>query len=250
MVRKSRIIGVIPARLKSKRLPEKLLLEIRNRPLVYHTYMQVRKSKLDDIIIAVDHKRLLDRLKNLNCNVVMTSNKHKSGTDRIGEVARKYYADFYVNIQGDEPLIEPGIINKLIDHIHKDPDTEILTAGKKIREKKEIHNPDVVKVVYNKDYHVLYFSRYPIPFNREGSKKAEYVKHIGVYGYRKDILRKIVRLKPSFLEKTEKLEQLRFLENGFRISIILTGVDTIGVDTMEDFLEVKRIIEGKSAGWV
>lgn len=246
MKKKIKIIGIIPARLKCTRLPEKLLLEIRNKPLVYYTYMQTKKSKIDDVIIAVDHKKIFDKLLNLNCKVTMTSNKHKSGTDRIGEAAQKHNGDFYVNIQGDEPLIKPGIINKMIDYINNNPDTEILTAGKYIKEKNEINNPNIVKVVHNKNHQALYFSRHSIPFNRNKNENIQHIKHIGIYAYRKDILKKIIRLPCSILEKIEKLEQLRFLENGFKINIIITGMDTISVDTKEDFLKVKKIIERKS----
>ncbi len=246
MKKRNKIIGVIPARLKSKRLPEKLLLEINNKPLVWYTYMQIKKTRLDDLIVAVDHRKLFDRLKGLGCKVVMTSSKHKTGTDRVGEVALKNEADFYINIQGDEPLIKPGPINKMIDHINKRPGTQILTIGEKITRKEDINNPDIVKVVCNKEKDALYFSRSPVPYDRDRSKKVNYIRHIGIYCFRNDILRKIVKLAPTGLEKAEKLEQLRFLENGYKINLILSSTDTIGVDTPGDFLKVKKMIEKKN----
>ncbi len=248
MKKKIKITGLIPARLKSNRLPEKLMLEIRNKPLVYYTYMQVKKSKIDDVIIAVDHKKMYSKLSDLKCNVVMTSQKHKSGTDRIGEAAQKCPADFYINIQGDEPLIKPEIINKMVDYINNNPCTEILTVGKIITEKNEINNPNIVKVVYNKNLQALYFSRHAIPYNRDNSQNIQYTKHIGIYGFRKDILNKIIKLDSSALEKIEKLEQLRFLENGFKINIIISKMDTISVDTKPDFIKVKKIIESQLTG--
>lgn len=246
MKKRIKVVGVIPARLKSTRLPEKLLLEIKNKPLVYYTYKNVVASKLTDVIIAVDHKKLYNKLKDLNCNVIMTSHHHKSGTDRVGEIAGKYPADFYLNIQGDEPLLNPSVINHIIDYIQKHPSTEILTVGEKITDKKEVHDPNIVKVVLNKDYQVLYFSRHSIPYNRDNIKGIKYVKHIGLYCYRNDILKRIIKLKHASLEKAEKLEQLRFLENGFKINILLTKTGSVGVDTKQDFLKVKKIIESKA----
>lgn len=245
MRKKNRVVGIIPARLKSTRLPEKMLLMIKNNPLVYYTYKQVLKSKLDKTVVAVDHKRLFDSLKQKDCEVIMTSVKHKSGTDRIGEAAKSYKADYYINIQGDEPLISPNVINQMIAFINKNSETEILTIGKLINNKKEIHDPNVVKLVMNNQGEALYFSRCTVPFNRNQNEKQKYIKHLGIYGYRKDILRKIIKLKPSALEKAEKLEQLRFLENGFKINILLTKYDTVGVDTKGDFIKVKKIIEGE-----
>ncbi len=244
MKRVNRIIGVIPARLKSTRLPNKILLSIKDKPMVYYTYKNVLKSKLDEVVIAVDNRKVFDILKKLDCNVKMTSSKHKSGTDRVGEISKSIKADYYINIQGDEPLIDPTLINNMIKEVKAKPDIEILTIGKSIKSKKEIEDPNIVKVVFTNNNQALYFSRCSIPYNRENSKTVKHTKHIGIYGYRTDILKTIIKLKPSALERSEKLEQLRFLEKGFKISIIFTGKDTIGVDTKKDFLKVKKIIEG------
>jgi len=237
-----KIIIVIPARLKSTRLKEKMLKPIKGKPLVWYTYYNAQKSKSDDVVIATDSIKIKKILEKLNCNVIMTSKKHKSGTDRVGEVSRKIYADYYINLQGDEPLIKPQILNKIIDYIKKHKNIEILTVVKKTKDIKEIKNSAIVKVVIDKNQNALYFSRAPVPFNRDNLSNIYYYKHFGIYCYRRDILQKITKLKQSYLEKIEKLEQLRWLENGYRIKVIETKYDTIGVDTEEDFRKVKKII--------
>ncbi len=237
-----RIIGIIPARLNSTRLKEKMLLEIKGKPLVWYTYTHSAQSNLDEVFIAVDDKRMYNQLKQYGCKVLMTSQKCQSGTDRVGEVAKKIQGDFYINIQGDEPLIKPGMLNQIIDYIKKYPKAEIVTLGRILTDEKDIQDPSVVKIVYNHRNEALYFSRSVIPFNREQVPGAKYIKHFGIYCYRKDVLQKICRLKPSYLEKMERLEQLRFLENGFIINVVITKQDSIGVDTKSDFDKVKKIL--------
>jgi len=246
MIKQLKITGIIPARLKSTRLPEKLLLEINNKPLIYYTYMHAKKSKLNDVVVATDHKKIYNKLAEMGCKVVMTSTKHRSGTERIGEISQKIKSNFYLNIQGDEPFINPSLINKFINYLRKHPATEILTAGKVIKDHKEINDPNIVKIVYSRNNQALYFSRHPIPYNRDMNKNIIYTKHIGIYGFRNDILKKVNKLSPSSLEKAEKLEQLRFLENGYKINIIITNIDSISIDTEEDYLKVKRMVEASN----
>ncbi|MDD5065871.1 MAG: 3-deoxy-manno-octulosonate cytidylyltransferase [bacterium] len=239
-----KILGVIPARLKSTRLPEKMLLRINNRPLVAYTYFNALKSRLDDVIIAVDHPRMVRELSAFKCRVMLTSSRHRSGTDRVAEVTRSVKADFYVNIQGDEPLVHPAMLNKIVDHVNKNPHVQIVTLGRKITDGKMVRDPAVVKIVMNNKKEALYFSRSVIPFNRDNTPDTEYIKHFGIYCFQARVLKELTRLKQTNLEKTEKLEQLRFLQNGYRIDVVLTEHDTISVDTPADFRRVKRILEG------
>ncbi len=237
-----KIIGVIPARLKSTRLPEKLLKEINGYPLIYYTYTNARKSKLDDVIIAADSKKIINSLKKYDIPAVLTSKKHKTGTDRIGEIAKSARADFIINIQADEPLINPKVINEIIKFVSKNKKSEVVTLAKLITAKSELLDSNVVKVVFDNSFNALYFSRLGIPFNRDNMPNIRHYKHIGVYCYRKDILLRINRLNETLLEKSEKLEQLRFLQNGINIKMIITKYDTVGVDTAKDFKRVKNII--------
>ncbi len=238
-----KVIAVIPARLKSTRLKEKMLKLIAGKPLVWYTYNNTKRSKVSDVVIATDSTKIKKTLEDLGCKIILTSKKHKSGTDRIGEVSKKIYADYYINVQGDEPLIKPQILNQIIDYIRKSKRVEILTVAKKIKDKSEIENPAVVKIVTDKNKNALYFSRAPIPYNREQKTNVNYYKHLGIYCYKYSVLQKIIKLKQSYLEKIEKLEQLRWLENGFDIKVIETKYDTISVDTEKDFKIVKKIIE-------
>ena len=236
-----KIIGVIPARLSSTRLPEKVLLPINGKPLLWYTARQALKSKLlDDVIIAADDKKIADAMADYPFKVVLTSKRHKSGTDRIGEIAEKYKADVYINIQADEPLIPVTNINRVARAFIENRKNEIVTLAVPLSED-EISNPNNVKVVFNKKKEALYFSRSPIPYNRSGVKTV-YHKHIGIYGYRRNILLQLTALQQTSLEKSEKLEQLRFLENGFKITVLKTAKTSIGVDTKADFLEVKKIL--------
>lgn len=237
-----KIIAVIPARLKSKRLKHKMIKPILNKPLVWFTYYHTSQSKVHDVIIATDSKIIKNALEKYSCKVILTSPYHKSGTDRIAEVSEKIFADFYINVQGDEPLIKPQIINLIIDYITKNPDSEIVTVKKLITNPFEISSNSVVKVVTDKNNNALYFSRAPIPFNRDNIPKVEYFKHLGIYCYKNEILKKIAKLKESTLEKVEKLEQLRWLENGFNIKVLETKYDTISVDTEDDFKKVEKIL--------
>ncbi|MCX6165746.1 MAG: 3-deoxy-manno-octulosonate cytidylyltransferase [Ignavibacteriae bacterium] len=234
------IIGIIPARYKSTRLPGKPLLEISGKPMVQHVYEHANKSKyLSKVIIATDDKRIFDCVKEFGGNVMMTSPKHKSGTDRICEVIKKNKADIVVNIQGDEPFIDYKNIDKTIEPLIKDKKLNVSTLAIKIKDKNEIFDSNKVKVVFDKNGYALYFSRFSIPYGRENIK-TDYYKHIGLYVYRVGFLKKYKNMKQTKLEKSEKLEQLRILEYGEKIKIVLTEIDSFSIDTKEDYTKFKN----------
>ncbi len=236
------VIGVIPARYSSTRLPAKALAMIGGKPMIQYVYERCLKSKLlNEVLVATDDKRIFDAVINFGGNVVMTSKSHKSGTDRIGEAVRKIRCDIVVNIQGDEPMIDPRNIDKAIEPLIRDKNINVSTLCFRISDKKEINNPNVVKVVFDNNNFALYFSRSTIPFNRDKSNTGQY-KHIGLYVYRKDYLLKFIKLKPSRLELAEKLEQLRILESGEKINVIETKMDSHSVDTPSDLKRVKKLI--------
>jgi len=237
-----RIIGVIPARYGSTRFPGKALAEIKGKPMIQHVWESSSKSKLiNELYIATDDKRIFDAVGKFWGKAVMTSSKHKSGSDRIGEVVKNIKCDIVVNIQGDEPFINPLNIDKAIKPLMTDRNIQVSTLSTKIKNNEEIDNPNVVKVVSDKNGFALYFSRHAIPFNRENTKGVSYYKHIGLYVYRKDFLMKFVKMKPSKLELAEKLEQLRILENGERIKVVVTNIESITVDTKEDLKKIKNL---------
>jgi 3-deoxy-manno-octulosonate cytidylyltransferase (CMP-KDO synthetase) len=236
------IIGVIPARYGSTRLPAKSLAMIHGKPMIQHVYERCLKSRLlNEVLVATDDKRIFDSVNNFGGNVVMTSKAHKSGTDRIGEAVKNIKSDIVVNIQGDEPMIDPRNIDKAIEPLIINRTINVSTLCFKISDKKEINNPNVVKVVFDSNNNALYFSRSTIPFNRDNSK-TNYFKHIGLYVYRKDYLIKLIKMKPSKLEFTEKLEQLRVLESGEKIKVIETKTDSHSVDTLADLRKIRKLI--------
>ena len=233
-----KIIGIIPARYNSTRFPGKPLVEIDGMSMIMRVYTQARKvNSFNKIIVATDDQRIYDHVLQAGGEVMMTSTEHISGTDRCGEVISKIKEDFdvVINIQGDEPFIQPEQLNLLISAFN-DPKTEIATLIKTIHQEQEIQNPNLVKVVKSLNNNALYFSRSVIPFPR--NPFLEYFKHIGIYGYRTTILRKLITLSPTQLEKAESLEQLRWLENGFSIKTVVTEIETAGIDTPEDLTRV------------
>ncbi len=236
------VIGVIPARYGSTRLPAKALAMIHGKPMIQHVYEKCMKAKLlSEVLVATDDKRIYDAVINFGGNVVMTSKTHKSGTDRIGEAVKKIKCDIVVNIQGDEPLIDPRNIDNAIVPLIKDKNIHVSTLCFKISDKKEINTINVVKVVFDSTNNALYFSRSMIPFNRDNIKTDHY-KHIGLYVYRKDYLLKLIKMKPSKLELTEKLEQLRILESGEKIKVVETKIDSHSVDTSADLRKIRKLI--------
>jgi 3-deoxy-manno-octulosonate cytidylyltransferase (CMP-KDO synthetase) len=237
-----KIIGVIPARYGSTRFPGKPLAKINGKPMIQHVYENARKSKkLNRLIVATDDKRIYDSVLSFWGEAVMTSPKHKSGTDRIGEVAKLKdvsNANIIVNIQGDEPFIDHRNIDKAIEPLIKDKRINVSTLCCKINDIKEIEDPNVVKVVFDKDKFAVKFSR-KIPVN-SNKHKAAYYKHIGLYVYRKEYLLKFIKLKPTKGELSEKLEQLRILENGEKIKVVVTKIDSHSIDTKQDLANLKK----------
>jgi 3-deoxy-manno-octulosonate cytidylyltransferase (CMP-KDO synthetase) len=232
------VLGVIPARLQSQRLPRKVLRDIAGRALVLRTYDAAKRSShLDDLLIATDSEEVAAVCAAHGVPAVVTSPDHPSGTDRVWEIAQGRAADVYVNIQGDEPLITPGHIERLVTPFLTEPETQVSTLCIRATEA-ELPNPAVNKVVTGVDGFALYFSKYPIPYDRDGRGVTRY-KHVGLYAYRKTALDAFHALPPSPLELTERLEQLRFLEHGIRIRVVETDEPTIGVDTEDDVRAVE-----------
>jgi 3-deoxy-manno-octulosonate cytidylyltransferase (CMP-KDO synthetase) len=239
-----KFIGVIPARYGSTRFPGKPLALINGKPMIQHVYERASKSKLlDSVIVATDHEEIQKVVDGFGGRAIITSKDHETGSDRIAEVTSKIEGDFFVNIQGDEPLISHELIDALIETAQHTPDT-VITAKTAIKNVEDAANPNVVKVVTDINQYALYFSRSTIPFNR-AKKDITLFKHLGIYGYPKSILNEFVKLPQSALEEVEMLEQLRLLENGYRIKVIETSYDAVGVDTPEDIKKVEEILGGK-----
>jgi 3-deoxy-manno-octulosonate cytidylyltransferase (CMP-KDO synthetase) len=236
-----KVIAVIPARLASARLPRKMLREISGKPLIGVVYEAVRASSLlADVIVATDSQEILGVCRDHGWNAQMTSSGHRSGTERVHEIATREPADVYVNVQGDEPLIRPEHLAALIG-IMQDPSVQVGTLMTPAADS-DVANPNAVKAVADLRGRALYFSRSTIPFDRDGLA-PRYLKHLGIYAYRMPALEQFVSLPESSLEKSERLEQLRFLENGIPIHVAETPFDTIGVDTEEDLKRVQQILE-------
>jgi 3-deoxy-manno-octulosonate cytidylyltransferase (CMP-KDO synthetase) len=233
-----RAIAVIPARLASTRLPRKMLREIEGKPLIGVVYEAVRSSPLlADVIVATDSEEIMAACRAHGWKVQMTSAAHRSGTERVHEVSGREPADVYINVQGDEPMIRPEHIATLL-RVMENPAAQVGTVMTPAGEA-DISNPNAVKVVTDLSGRALYFSRATIPFDRDGAR-PKYFKHLGIYGYHKEALDRFVTLPESSLEKSERLEQLRFLENGIPIFVGETPYDSVGVDTEED---LQRVIE-------
>lgn len=250
-----KVIAVIPARLASTRLPRKMLREINGRPLALWVYDAVRKcSRLDDVILATDSDEIMRACTKHGCNARMTSDKHRSGTERVHEVSQSVAADVYINVQGDEPMVRAEQINTIVDLMSGAPlpsgfersgngKTEVMVGTLMTPAKPEdIPNPNAVKVVTDSSGKALYFSRATIPHDRDGIH-PKYFKHLGIYAYRKPALQRFVSLPESSLERAERLEQLRFLENGIAIYAAETPFDSIGVDTEDDFERVRALLK-------
>jgi len=235
---------IIPARLNSSRLKNKLLLCAKNKPVIQWVYEVAKESKLaSNVIVAADSEEIYDVVKGFGGNVEMTSNEHKSGSDRIAEVVKRHpEIEYILNLQGDEPQMDSTVIDSLIDALHNST-ADISTLLRKITNKEQIENPNCVKCVFNKENYALYFSRHPIPYPRN-AEEAEYYAHIGIYAYKRESLLKMTSLPMAMIEKTESLEQLRALYNGMTIKTILTNLNPVGIDTIQDFEKFKNIVEG------
>jgi len=236
-------ICVIPARLESTRLARKLLRSLAGKLLIQYAYENAKRAKKPaKVLIACDHEELMKAVQSFGGEAVLTSAYHQSGTERIAEVAEKYPADIYVNLQADEPLLHSSAIDDLISAFEVEPNLKMATACIRMREESDLQNPNVVKVVKNQKDEALYFSRSPIPHDREKAP-ADFFKHLGIYAYERNFLINIPKLAPSILEKRERLEQLRVLDNGFTIKVLETAYDSIGVDTEEDLKKVEKILK-------
>ena len=240
-----KILGIIPARYGSTRFPGKPLVDIDGKTMIQRVYEQAKQTTLlSDVVVATDDELIFNEVNRFNGKVVMTSNVHQSGTDRCAEVINKLTEsyDVIINIQGDEPFIDPKQITQLCN-CFLDEKTQIATLIKKIDNPTELFNENKVKVTFGANHFAIYFSRNAIPFFRGEERenwlnKHDYYKHIGIYGYKTEILIKITALKPSSLELTEGLEQLRWLENGFNIKVAETELEAISIDTPEDLKKI------------
>lgn len=236
------VLGVIPARLASTRLPRKVLREIAGVPMVCHVYRRARQSDLlTDLLVATDSEEVVAVCRAHRIPAVMTSPEHPSGTDRVWEVSRGRRADVYINIQGDEPLITPGHIRALVEPFQQRPDTQVATLKTRATAE-EAASPNVCKVVTDLRGNALYFSRNPIPYDRDRTGAVRYWQHVGLYAFRREALEAFHRFPPSALETAERLEQLRLLENGIPIYVAETSEATIHVDTEEDLLAVETYL--------
>jgi len=242
------ILGIIPARYASSRFPGKPLVDIDGKTMIQRVYEQARLSQLDKVIVATDDQRIYEHVLGFGGQVCMTNKDHPSGTDRCAEVARTF-KDFplVLNIQGDEPFIQPEQINRAISLLKNNADAQIGTLIKKIELATDLFNPNVVKAVIDNQNKALYFSRSPIPYLRSVDEKEwliqhTYYKHIGLYVFQRKVLLEIANLQATKLEKAESLEQLRWLENGYHIVTAVTTKETIGIDTPEDLKNLKNRI--------
>lgn len=235
------VLCVIPARYASTRLPGKPLKDIAGKPMVCRVYDRATQAgKVSDTLVATDDVRILNAVQEHGGRAMMTRKDHPTGTDRLAEVASAHpEADLIVNVQGDEPLIEPSLIDRLVDVFEEEPDLPMATVMTKITDEEEQRNPNNVKVVTNKDGYALYFSRSLLPYPRHAG--CPVYKHIGIYAYRRDFLLRYAAMAPTPLETAESLEQLRALENGYRIKVVETEAQFVGVDTAEDLEKVNAI---------
>lgn len=251
-----KIIAIIPARYASTRFPAKVLADINGKPMIERVFNQAKKAtKLNDVFIATDNQLVFDKVNQFTQNVLMTSDSHISGTDRIAEAAlllekNNIEFDFIINIQGDEPFIKPEQIDSLATILVENENVQLATLVSKIKDSETLFDSNVVKAIFDINHKAIYFSRNPIPFvrNEDRNKKdawlSEHIfyRHIGMYAYQKQVLQQITKLEPSSLELAESLEQLRWIENGFSVQVAITPFESIGIDTPED---LEKILNNK-----
>ena len=243
-------LGVIPARFGSTRLPEKILRSIAGKPMIQHVWERAKQAKkIEDVVVATDDDRILQCVEGFGGRAVMTRADHPNGTSRIAEVTERFGHEIVINIQGDQPLVDPQALEEMVGSFEKAKDLEVLTLAVRMTDRASYENPNVVKVVCDAQGDALYFSRATIPFVQGAQHCAfSFLKHLGVYGYRKDFLLKFVAWQPGILENIEKLEQLRILERGRSIRVIETTYDFISVDTEEDLREVESRLSRTGRG--
>ena len=240
----SKVIAILPARWASTRFPGKPLHLIAGKPLLWHAWQQTKKAKtLDAVIVATDDHRIAEAANGFGAEVAMTASRHPSGTDRIAEVAAQHpAASILVNVQADEPQMNPRIIDRLVEALRQDRRCGMATAAAPLEDEARFRDPNVVKVVVDQHQHALFFSRAPIPHQREAGTKrpVQPLQHLGIYAYRRRVLLDFVSWKPAPLERTERLEQLRALHHGIKIKVLMTKSITHGVDTPEDARKIER----------
>lgn len=245
-------VGIIPARFASTRFPGKPLAEIGGKTVVQRVYEQAsRARRLDEVIVATDDERIFQHVESFGGQVMMTRPEHQSGTDRCAEVAwRIDEADAIINIQGDEPFIAPEQIDLVAEPLARRQEVQISTLARRISMEEELHNPNIVKVVFNRQQMALYFSRSTIPYLRgvpveQWLSAGVFYKHIGLYGFRREVLMDVTRMEQSRYEQLESLEQLRWLEAGINIFVNITETETIGIDTPEDLERARGLFSGQ-----
>jgi 3-deoxy-manno-octulosonate cytidylyltransferase (CMP-KDO synthetase) len=245
------VLAVIPARHASSRFPGKPLAMISGRPMIQHVVERVRVARLlTAIVVATDDPRIKSAVESFGGEAVLTRPDHRSGTDRVAEVAAHRAAEIYVNIQGDEPLLNSSVVDAIVAGMLEDESIRIATPCVAIGEANDIMDPNVTKVVRNFDGDALYFSRAPIPWVRDthASVAAQHYKHVGLYAFRREALLEFPTLPPGELEVVEQLEQLRWIENGFRIRVIETDYDAVSVDVPEDIERVEKLLREETRG--
>lgn len=237
------IVCIIPARYSSTRLPGKPLAKIAGKPMIQHVYERaILAESPDQVIVATDHSLVYQTVIDFGGQAILTSPDHPTGTDRLAEVAERFpLVDLIINVQGDEPLIPPEIIDQLAEEFRSNQDLQMATLMTQM-EPAEYNDPSAVKVVTDLNGYALYFSRSLLPYPRNSAEVPVY-KHIGIYAYRRDFLLKYAKLEPTPLEQAESLEQLRALEHGYRIKVLKTDFKSIGVDTAEDLEKVNRLLQ-------
>jgi 3-deoxy-manno-octulosonate cytidylyltransferase (CMP-KDO synthetase) len=238
---------IIPARYGSTRFPAKIVAAETGRPLVQHVVDQAKKCRrVKEVMVATDDQRIVDALRPFETRVVMTAASHQSGTDRIAEVARGLSSDIVVNVQGDEPEIEPAIIDALVQRLEQNSSDDMATAATRFAAGADPNDPNLVKVVMSEAGRAIYFSRSPIPYRRESDfpENQAYYLHLGIYAYRREFLMKFAGWQPTPLEKTEKLEQLRALEHGRSIYVLKVDRATHGIDTPEQYAAFVKRVQG------
>jgi 3-deoxy-manno-octulosonate cytidylyltransferase (CMP-KDO synthetase) len=248
-MRKAKVLGIIPARLKSTRLPKKMLAQINGKPLLWHTWQRAKKARLpDEVIIATDSNEIRMAMTSLGATVVMTSVRHQSGSDRVAEAARKFKEfkpDIIVNIQGDEPILNYKAVDAAASVLIKEKRASAGTVLVPFKSEKDLKKPSIVKIVIDNNNFMLYASRSVIPYPRNHQLLKDYYKQLGIYSFRFDSLQKYIKLPMSPLEKTEGLEQIRMLQNDMKIIVSIGEFDSISVDVPSDLTRVRKIMSGK-----
>jgi len=239
-----KIVGIIPARYQSSRFPGKPLALINGKPMIWWVYKQASMvTEFDELMVATDSDKIYDACREYDINVVMTKDTHPTGTDRLGEIAEKSDADFFVNIQGDEPLIEPEVIKSIVDYKIENPDVDVINTMTVLKENQDVNDISIVKVAAAKNKDMLYLSRSPIPRSKKG-EEVRYMRHLGLYGLSREALLFYSHTERGFLESIEDVEMLRFLENGYRIKILEVETKSLGVDNPEDIAKVESVMNG------